>query len=168
MRGARAAAEFRMRFPPVSWTVLLPAILALLSLTGIGISSYLTYVHWTDQPIACTALADCERVASSEYADMAGVPVAFLGLLVYVGLFGVAAAWLYTNGRGLTWPVMAFWGLSLAGVIYSAYLTYVELFVINAICIWCVVSAGVLVALFGLSSIEVWRVTRGAQERDWD
>jgi uncharacterized membrane protein len=157
-----------MRFPPVSRAVLLPATLAFLSLAGIGISSYLTYVHWTDRPVACTALANCERVATSQYADIRGVPVAFLGLLVYIGLFAVAGAWLYVSGRGLTWPAMAFWGLSLTGVIYSAYLTYLELFVIDAVCIWCVASAVVLVVLFVLSTTEVWRVTQGAEEQDWE
>ena len=168
MRDSRTAVELRMHFPPVSWAVLLPAILALLSLLGIGISSYLTYVHWADQPVACTALANCERVATSEYADIAGIPVAFLGLLVYVGLLGAAGAWLYYNGRGLTWPVMAFWGLSVAGVVYSVYLTYLELFVIDAICTWCVASAALLVVLFALSSVEVWRLTQAAHEEDWD
>lgn len=169
MSDARTAAEFRMRLPPLSWAALLPATLAALSLLGIGISSYLTYVHWTDKPVACTALADCERVATSEYADIGGVvPVAFLGLLGYIALFAVAAVWIYGNSRGLTWPSMAFWGLSLGGVIYSAYLTYLELFVIDAICMWCVASAAVLAVLFVLSTAEILRMSRHDEEPDWE
>jgi uncharacterized membrane protein len=165
---ARTAAQFRIHLPPVSRAALLPATLAALSFLGIGISSYLTYVHWTDKPVACTALADCERVATSEYADIGGVPVAFLGLLAYIGLFAVAAVWLYVYDRGLTWPSMTFWGLSLGGVIYSAYLTYLELFVIDAICMWCVASAIVLAVLFVLSTAEVLRMSRHDEEPDWE
>ena len=151
---------------PATPALAVPALLLVLAVAGLGISSYLTYAHWADASIACTGLESCDTVNSSEYAEMASIPVAFLGALFYLTLIVVALAWLWWRPQGLTWPVMAFWGLSLGGVIYSAYLTYLELFVINAICIWCVASAVVLVALFGLSTIEVRRVTQGDEERD--
>ena len=72
----------------------LPVLVAVLSLVGIGVAGYLTYVHWFDKPIACAGFGTCAEVAQSDYAWIGGVPVAFLGLLGYVALTAVGAFWL--------------------------------------------------------------------------
>jgi uncharacterized membrane protein len=126
----------------------LAALLGVLSLVGIGVAAYLTYVHWLDKPIACAGLGTCAAVAESDYAWIGGIPVAFLGLLGYVALALVAAFWLWAGNRFDIWPLLAIWGMSVAGVAYSAYLTYVELYRIDAVCIWCVTSAGIMTAMF--------------------
>jgi uncharacterized membrane protein len=126
----------------------LAALLGVLSLAGIGAAGYLTYVHWFDKPIACAGFGSCAAVAESDYAWVGGIPVAFLGLLGYVALMLVAAFWLRAGNRFDIWPLIAIWGMSVAGVAYSAYLTYVELFVIDAVCVWCVTSAGIMAAIF--------------------
>lgn len=126
----------------------LAALLGILSLAGIGVAGYLTYVHWLDKPIACPGFGTCAAVAESDYAWIGGIPVAFFGLLGYVAIALVAALWLRAGNRFDIWPLLAIWGMSVAGVAYSAYLTYVELFVIDAVCVWCVTSAGIMTAMF--------------------
>jgi uncharacterized membrane protein len=126
----------------------LAALLGVLSLAGVGVAAYLTYVHWLDKPIACPGFGTCAAVAESDYAWIGGIPVAFLGLLGYVALTAVSAFWLRAGNRFDVWPLLAIWGMSLAGVAYSAYLTYVELFVIDAVCTWCVTSAAIMTVIF--------------------
>ena len=134
-----------------------PALLLALSLVGLGISSYLSYAHWANATIACGGLGSCESVNNSKYAEMAGVPVAFFGALSYLGMIALALVWLWQRPSGLVWPVMSFWGLALVGTLFSAYLTYVELFVLEAICIYCVASASVLLASLIVSTAWVVR-----------
>jgi uncharacterized membrane protein len=142
---------------------LLAALVAVLSLAGIGASGYLTYVHWLDKPIACAGFGTCAAVAQSDYAWIGGVPVAFLGLLGYVALTLVAAFWLRAGNRFDVWPLLAIWGMSVAGVAYSAYLTYVELFVIDAVCIWCVTSATIMTVIFLASTAGLLTLGRDSE-----
>jgi uncharacterized membrane protein len=124
------------------------ALLGVLSLAGVAVAGYLTYVHWFDKSIVCVGLSSCAEVAESDYAWIAGIPVAFLGLLGYVALTAVSVFWLRVGERFDIWPLLAVWGMSVAGVAYSAYLTYVELFVIDAVCIWCITSAAIMTVVF--------------------
>jgi uncharacterized membrane protein len=101
---------------------------------GLGIASYLTIVHYTGGAPVCAIAHGCETVQKSDYSKLAGVPVALLGLIGYVGILG-ALIRDDENSRS----VAAF--LSLMGFGFSAWLTYTELALINAICIWCVGSA---------------------------
>lgn len=125
-------------------------LLLLLALAGVAIGGYLSWVALDEESEAfCSGVGDCHTVQSSEYADVAGIPVALLGLGMYLALtalvigrrFGPRAL------RGL--PQLPIWifALAAAGALYSAYLTYLELFVIDAICVWCVTSAGVITAI---------------------
>jgi uncharacterized membrane protein len=102
----------------------------------------LTLTHLADKPIVCGGLGQCDYVNSSEYAYIGSVPVAALGAFLYVGLIGAAVYWALGAADDLR-PI-PYWGLSLAGFGYAAYLTYIELAVLRAICVWCVVSAVVL------------------------
>jgi uncharacterized membrane protein len=139
-----------------------PALLLALAVAGLGISSYLTYTHWAHATIACGGLGSCNEVNNSSYAELAGIPVAFLGALSYLALIGFALAWLWWRPEGPAWPVMFFWGLSLFGVLYSAYLTYVEVFVLEAICVYCVASAAVMLASLLIST--GWVITAAQAE----
>jgi uncharacterized membrane protein len=129
-----------------------PAVLLVLAVAGLGISSYLTYTHWAHASVACGGIGSCDEVNNSDYAEVAGIPVAFLGALSYLALITLALAWLWWRPSGPAWPVMSFWGLSLVGTLYSAYLTYIELFVLEAICVYCVASAAVMLAGFLIST----------------
>jgi uncharacterized membrane protein len=122
-----------------------PLVLIALGLAGSGLGAYLTIAHFGDTPLVCGGVGDCGYVQSSEYAGVGGVPVSALGLLLYVTMTAVAGAWV--RFRNVEWLPVAYWGLALAGAGYAAYLTYVEIFLLQAICVWCVVSA----VLLGLS-----------------
>ena len=152
MRAARLAGadDEGVAAPALAFAV--PALLLALSVAGLGISSYLAYTHWADATIACGGVGNCNLVNSSKYAELAGIPVALLGALSYAAMIASALAWLWLRPLGLAWPVMVFWGLSVGGTLYSAYLTYVELFVLEAICIYCVASAGIVLASFLIST----------------
>lgn len=134
------------------------ALLALLGLPGSAVASYLTYSHWADQPTVCGGIGQCELVQTSEYSDVAGVPVALLGLLYFLAMSALALARLWRAPAALELAQPAAFSLALAGTAFVAYLTYVELFVLEAICIWCVSLAGLTVASLGLT---LWGLISG-------
>jgi uncharacterized membrane protein len=113
-----------------------------LAVAGLGIASYLTYVHYAGIKPACTAGASCVKVQTSAWSTLAGVPVALLGLLGYAA---IAAALVAPDTEEARLATLA---LSLIGFGFSGYLTYRELFTIHAICEWCAASALILTALF--------------------
>jgi uncharacterized membrane protein len=115
------------------------AVLALSAL-GLAIAGYLTYVHYADIESVCSIVHGCHKVQTSEWAELAGVPVALLGLVGYAGILASA----FVPGEA---GLLAGAGLSLVGFGFSAYLTYREIWSIEAICIWCVASAIVLTLL---------------------
>jgi uncharacterized membrane protein len=111
-----------------------------LALIGMGVASYLTYVHYEDIKPVCGLGGDCVKVQTSEWSKLAGVPVAVLGLVAYATIL----VSLFVPGEeALIVGALA----SLAGFGFSAYLTYRELFTIDAICQWCVASAIVMTLL---------------------
>lgn len=111
-----------------------------LAVVGTAVAAYLTYVHYEGIEPVCGLGGDCEKVQTSEWAELAGIPVALLGLVGYVLILGS----LFVPGeRGLLAGAL----LSLVGFGFSAYLTYRELFSIDAICQWCLTSAVVLTLL---------------------
>lgn len=128
----------------------LTAIAALLCLAGLGVAGYLTYVHYEDIAPICTS-GGCEKVQASSYSELAGVPVALLGLFGYAAI-ALSLLWRGDAGRTVTAA------LAIAGFGFSAYLTYLELFVIDAICQWCVASAVLMTALL---VVAVLRLLRG-------
>ena len=128
---------------------LLHRALIVLALVGIGIAGYLTYVHYQELTPACTT-GGCERVQASRYAKVAGVPVPLIGLVGYVAIF----ASLLVKGE-LARLATAF--MAIGGFAFSAYLTYLELFEIDAICQWCVGSAIVMTLIAILATIRALR-----------
>lgn len=128
------------------------AVVALAGL-GIAISAYLTWVQYSGASALCVGAGGCEQVQASRFATVAGLPVALLGLALYLGLFGLGV-WKGRSAAGAHYlATLAQFGLALAGVLYSGYLTYLELYVIGAVCPWCVASAVVVTAICALT---VW------------
>ncbi len=123
----------------------------MLSLVGVLISAYLAYTKLAHGEPFCAGLGSCAQVSSSPYSEVKGVPVAVLGMGFYAVLAGLGV--LRIRGVGGNWAPLALFGLSLGGVLYSAYLTYLELYVIRAVCLWCVASAAVVIAILGLSLV---------------
>jgi uncharacterized membrane protein len=111
-----------------------------LALIGLGVAGYLTYVHYEGIESVCGLGGDCEKVQTSEWSDLAGVPVALLGLVGY-------AAILVTLFVEREEALIAGALVALVGFGFSAYLTYRELFSIDAICPWCVASAVIMTLL---------------------
>ena len=101
---------------------------------GLGIATYLTIVHYAGGAPVCAIAHGCETVQKSDYSKLAGVPVAVLGMLGYIGIL---AALIRDDENSRS--VAAF--LSILGFGFSAWLTYTEIALIDAICIWCVGSA---------------------------
>lgn len=129
---------------------------AALAVAGTGIAGYLTWVHYSGlEPVCVGGGGGCERVQASGWAELAGVPVALLGLLAYLAILASLAL---PEEPGRT--AAAF--VSLVGFGFSAWLTYVELFEIEAICQWCVASAVVMTALAVVSLTRFLRAERGA------
>ncbi len=126
--------------------------MVVLAVIGLGIASYLTYVHYAGIKPACTAGESCTKVQTSVYSKLAGVPVALMGLIGYVLILGSLLA---PENETTRFATMAF---ALVGFGFSAYLTYRELFSIHAICEWCASSAVIMTVLAGLST---WRFLRG-------
>jgi uncharacterized membrane protein len=126
--------------------------LAILVITviGIGIATYLTYVHYAGIKVACLSSGGCETVQASKWSKIGGIPVAVLGLVGYVLIFASLAV------RGDIGRIGGF-GLALVGFLFSMYLTYREVFSIHAICQWCVGSAVLMTVLLILTG---WRVAR--------
>lgn len=134
-------------------------IIAALALAGVGLATYLAlYKLGMIGELACT-VGQCETVNLSKWANLAGIPVAVWGVGFYVALFGVAFAGTTSRLAEATWVSTALLGLTAWGVIFSAWLTYLELFVIHAVCMFCVMSA-VLVTVTFLVSVLEWRETR--------
>lgn len=119
---------------------------ALLALLGVGVATYIAIADSGGGAPACLAGGGgCETVASSSYSHLAGINVAVFGIAGYLALLGAALA---RDDRGR----LAGFAVSLAGFGFSAYLTYLEIFVIEAICQWCVSSAVLMTALFALNA----------------
>ena len=115
----------------------------LLALAGIGVAGYLTWVHFDDAALVCVAGGGCETVQESEYAEIAGVPVALLGLGAYVALLGLLL-WDTAGAR------LAAATLALVGLLFSIYLVILQLFVIDAVCVWCLANDVVIAPLLAI------------------
>ena len=129
----------------------LRSLAALVALSGIAIAGYLTLAHYRGNAVACPIGGGCEAVQSSEYADLAGAPVALLGLSAYEVMLGF-----------LVWDtVVARLGaaaFALTGLLFSLYLLVVQLFVIDAVCVWCLANDVVIApALAVLTALRLRR-----------
>lgn len=117
-------------------------------MAGLAIAGYLTAVRVQGHAPRCVIGGDCAKVQASEYATLAGIPVPVLGVLGYAALLASA---LMAGVRGRLLGLMS----GIVGVGFSAWLTYVEFGIIDAICPWCVTSA-VVVTL--ATAVAMWRV----------
>jgi uncharacterized membrane protein len=136
----------------------LRAALAVIALAGGLVSAYLTWAHLSGAvPVCVGGAGGCETVQTSRYSEIVGVPVAALGLVAYAAMLACAVL---RDGRAAVLGVF----VALVGVLFSAYLTYLELFVIRAICQWCVASAGLVVAYLVLAAVRLRFTGSGVPE----
>jgi uncharacterized membrane protein len=131
--------------------------LIVLTLLGLAVASYVTYVHYAGIKPACTAGESCTKVQTSRYSELGGVPVALIGLIGYVAILASLLAPDEERWRFVTAA------LTLGGFGFSAYLTYRELFSIHAVCEECASSAVIMTIMMFLS---VYRYLRGDVDAD--
>lgn len=151
-----AAAE-KPRFPAIS----LRLIALILVVVGLLISGYLSYVQWQDLPITCTAGAEggCETVQVSAYAELWGIKIAYLGLATYLV---IGALLLLETRRDIPifgeYAFMLNYGVVLFAFLYSMYLVYVQAFVLEAFCQWCLAHEVIMTLLFGVMTLRLWKM----------
>jgi len=136
--------------------------IALLALIGFFVSLYLwLYKIGVIGELKC-GTGSCEFVQASRYAWLFGQPVALYGVVGYLALLAIALVGL--QPRFLASPAPTRWLAALAGAgfAFTLYLTYLELFVIHALCRWCVVSAVIITAIAAIAIPASIRRERGA------
>lgn len=148
---SRQPAKFKLPVQVKLWQVLVLCAL------GLGVAGYLTYIEVTQTSAVCGPVGDCNAVQQSEYARLFGfLPVGLLGMVGYVL---ITTAYLVKNYGAEKWKKLAsnsLFGMVLFGVLFSIYLTYLEIFVIQAVCLWCLSSAVIstlLLLLFGMTRL---------------
>jgi len=129
--------------------------LFVLAAVGLMISAYLTWTHYSGlAPVCISGSGGCETVQSSSYATIFGVPVAMLGAAAYAGLLLSAAL---RSQAGVYLGLL----ISLVGTLFSAYLTYLEVFVIHALCQWCLASAAIMVGTLICAAVRARPLIQG-------
>jgi len=136
-----------------------------LALVGLVAALYLSYVEITHVEAICGPVGECNIVQSSTYAQILGIPVAVLGVINYII---IVALWFWQrNGRlqGRRFVIWSLMGMTAAGTLFSIYLTVVELFVIHAVCAWCLSSALVTTLLMLIVVLSVTHFVPVGEQR---
>lgn len=126
------------------WKII--AITALSSL-GIVISVYLSISHYSGNGLSCVQDAGCSIVASSNYAIMFNVPISVLGILNYTGILSLSFIALIATPQFKLYALLGSVLLTVAGLIFSLYLTALSIWVITAYCLWCLASLAATIGL---------------------
>lgn len=155
----------RLKWIEFDW---LRLVMLILTIAGLGVSAYLMWGYTTPGAVlACGGSTGCEEVKNSSYANLAGIPLPVLGLGNFSTLLILLLLQGYSVVRREGWSpylALAVFGISLAGVLYFVYLTYVEFFVIYAICRWCVAAAIIMTAVFLLSIFNLGKTQSNPTE----
>jgi len=125
------------------------------TIVGLVDGIYLSWVKLAHQNAICSAIGDCETVNNSIYSEIGGVPIALLGAGMYLIILSILllenrVRFLRAHGQEILF------GLTFLGVIYSAWLTYVEIAILKAICPFCVISAIALLVLLVLTILRLF------------
>ncbi len=129
-------------------------LVPIIALAGIGVAGYLTYVETQSVEAICGPVGDCNAVQNSSYARIFGIlPVGIMGLIGYVAILIAWGIQKVRQDKWASYAQLAMLAMALFGTLYSIYLTYVEIWVIEAVCMWCVSSA-VLITILMLLSVQ--------------
>ena len=126
----------------------------ILAFLGLLDSINLSWVRISGKYALCGPIGNCESVNTSQYSEVFGIPIALLGAGAYLVLI-ISLSLEYKSSYWEEYSPIIVFGISLIGVLYSIFLTYIEVAVLNAICPYCVISAVILVLLLVLSSIRL-------------
>jgi len=122
----------------------LPLLAAVVALIGLADAIYLTIKHYTGEAVPCSIVEGCEQVLTSSYAEIAGIPLAIFGAAAYFVAFALAILAAFGNVR--TWRLFGVQVVLMT--IFTAWLIYLQAFVIEAFCQFCLLSAGTTLTLF--------------------
>lgn len=131
----------------------LALLAALVALVGLGDAIYLTVQHYTAAPVPCSLLEGCEKVLTSSYATILGIPLALFGAAAYFSAFVLALLWAFGN----RWAWRLFGAQVAFMTVFSIWLIYVQAFVLGAFCQFCLLSAGVTFTLLVIALISLFR-----------
>lgn len=144
----------RVIHKPVSW------IIPILCIAGFIIAGYLFFKDTRDMDVFCDGVGDCQAVQHSQYSRLYGfMPVSAIGMLGYMFLLGLWILSIRSKDRLLQMASLAMPVLAVCGLLFSIWLTWLELYVIGAVCAWCLASAVVISLLF-FTSIAQGSVSR--------
>jgi uncharacterized membrane protein len=127
-----------------------------LAFIGMLDSVYLLIYKISKNNAMCLGNGDCSTVNASRYSEIYGIPVSLLGILAYLAIMALLFLELRKIISRENSTLLVF-GLSLVGVIFSSYLTYVEFYVIHAVCPFCIISAIVIALIFVISIIRLFQ-----------
>ena len=133
--------------------------IAVLALVGFFVSLYL-WLHaiGATGPLRCGPAGGCDVVQASPYARLFGLPVALYGVIGYAALLGVSLVGLQPRFASRRSPTVLLAGLATLGFGFTLYLKYVELFVIEALCRWCLVSALIMTVIWVIAGVSWLRI----------
>jgi uncharacterized membrane protein len=123
-------------------------VIIVLAILGIFVAGYLTWSHYSGEPVYCGGSNSCELVNSSRFAFLGPIPVALIGLTGYVIILVLS---LIPPKEDRQWPALLIFAGALIGVLLQWYLFYIEVAVLRAICYWCVTSQTIITLIFLLS-----------------
>ena len=128
---------------------------SLLAVCGLAVAGYLTRVHFEEDVLVC-GLGDCSLVQTSEYATIGSIPIAVLGLGMFASVLALSLARMWRPAWA-EWSTLGILFICFTSLVYYGYLTYVEIWVLEAICQWCVLSSLVVLAIFTLELVGYLR-----------
>ncbi len=133
-----------------SWLVIV------LAAVGLGVAAYLASIETSGSEAVCGPVGDCNAVQESEYAELFGIPIGVLGVMGYLLMGGLWLIARVTHGGLADGARVLMAAGAFAGTLFSAWLTFLEPFVIGATCMWCITSAIVMLSLLWVSSGRGW------------
>ena len=147
---------------PRSFFKITPWLILLLGFLGFIDTLYLTYEHFTGAPVNCSILNGCDKVLTSSYSSILGVPLALIGTLYYLLVLALMAAYLGQKNKAVIKYLL---GLTSLGFIISLFLVYLQFFVLKALCLYCMISALSSTLLFILTTIYLLKLKDNKQKQ---
>jgi uncharacterized membrane protein len=144
---------------PPRWDWLWPAV-PILALFGMAVAGYLAYIETQAVAAICGPVGDCNTVQTSSYAKLFGIPIGVIGVVAYAAMLAV---WVWGRARDHGLPRWLLLAMTAFGVASSIYLTYLEIFVIRAVCMWCLTSAAIMTALLLVSAAAAAAMLRQSE-----
>lgn len=128
----------------------------ILAALGLADALYLSVLHWQGEIPPCAGYAGCQTVNTSAYAEIFGIPVAAFGAILSAAILALALYRARTDARSWIQSTIALYSLVLAGAIFMAYLTGIELLVLHAVCYWCLAMLTFIALMLVLVMRDIW------------